>query len=45
LWLGFVAGAVVGALVYRQNGAASLWAANGAALALAAASPKLLPLR
>jgi len=43
LWLGFVAGAIAGALAYGFGETASLWAASGAALALAWASVRLVP--
>jgi uncharacterized membrane protein YoaK (UPF0700 family) len=41
LWLAFVAGAVVGALSFGSGNSATLWAASGAALALALVSLKL----
>lgn len=43
LWLGFVAGAIAGALAYGFGETVSLWAASGAALALAWASVRLVP--
>jgi uncharacterized membrane protein YoaK (UPF0700 family) len=43
LWLGFVGGAVLGALSYGSGNSATLWAASGSALMLAAASLKLFP--
>jgi len=42
LWLGFVGGVVLGALSFGSGNSATLWAASGTALVLAAASPKLL---
>ena len=41
LWLGFMAGAVLGALSYGSGNSATLWAASGAALTLAVASLRL----
>jgi uncharacterized membrane protein YoaK (UPF0700 family) len=41
LWLGFVAGAVLGALSYGSGNSATLWAASGVALALAFAALRL----
>ena len=41
LWLGFVAGAVLGALSYGSGNSATLWGASGVALVLAGVSSRL----